>query len=579
MKSFAFILAATAALLGLSFFYFSPPAKSDFQFSVKEQYLKSEYQIPMRDGKKLYTVVYAPKDTSQKYPILLNRTPYSAGPYGEAYRRSLGPSPLFMRDGYIFAYQDVRGTFMSEGEFEDVRPYLPNKRSKNEIDEASDAYDTIDWLTKNIPYNNGRVGIWGISYPGFYAAMSLMDTHPALKAASPQAPIADWFIGDDDHHNGAFFIFDSFTFNMFFGMPRLQPTPNQFKHFELPTADASQFFLELGPIPNAQARYFKGHNKYWNDVTTHGTYDRFWQARNVLPHLNKVTPAVMIVGGWFDAEDLYGTLNIYREIEKKNPKIFNVLVMGPWSHGGWASGSGGALGDIRFDSRTAEWYREKVEFPFFSYYLKDKGDLKLPEATVFRTGANEWKSFDEWPPKGAEARDLYLRENGGLSFEGPKEEPKEEKETSYDEYLSDPGNPVPFTEEKGTDRGIGYMIEDQRFVSSRPDVLVYKTDPLSEDLTLAGPITADLFVSTSGTDSDFIVKVIDVFPENAPNNSPAGQSVKMGGFQMLVRAEVMRGKFRNSYSKPEPFIPNKPAELKFKLQDVQHTFKAGHRIM
>jgi putative CocE/NonD family hydrolase len=578
-RSFALYLASSSVLLvpvllGVTLLNFSPPAKTANQPSGTDSYDKAERQIPMRDGKKLYTIIYTPKDSSQKYPILINRTPYSAGPYGEAHRRSLGPSPLFMQDGYIFVYQDVRGTSMSEGEFEDVRPHIPDKRSKNDIDESSDVYDTIEWLLKNIPNHNGRVGIWGISYPGFYAATALMDAHPALKAASPQAPIADWFIGDDDHHNGAFFLFDCFYFNMIFGMPRPQPTQNQFRSFNFGAADAYQFFLELGPVANAQKRYFKGRNKYWNDVTTHGTYDQFWQARNVLPHLKSVAPAVMIVGGWFDAENLYGALNIYQAIEKNNQKTYNVLVMGPWSHGSWSQGTGEALGNIRFAGKTSEWYREKIEFPFFNYYLKGRGELKMAEATVFRTGSNEWKTFAQWPPKELASRSLYLQGNGRLSFDAPKE-----RDESYDEYLSDPNNPVPYTREKTGSRGTGYMIEDQRFSSNRPDVLAYQTDPLAEDLTLAGPITADLFVSTTGTDADFIVKLIDVYQDDAPNNSPAGGSVKMGGFQMLVRAEVMRGKFRNSFSKPEPFVSHKPAEVKFKLQDVHHTFKAGHRIM
>jgi uncharacterized protein len=578
-QSFALYLASStvslgAVLLGLSLFNFSPSANTANQLSGTDRYNKAERQIPMRDGKKLYTIIYTPKDSSQRYPILINRTPYSAGPYGGAYRRSLGPSPLFMQDGYIFVYQDVRGTSMSEGEFEDVRPHIPDKRSKNDIDESSDVYDTIEWLIKNIPNHNGRVGIWGISYPGFYAATALMNPHPALKAASPQAPIADWFMGDDDHHNGAFFLFDCFYFNMIFGMPRPLPTQNQFRSFDFGAADAYQFFLELGPVANAQKRYFKGKNKYWNEVTTHGTYDQFWQARNVLSHLKNVTPAVMIVGGWFDAENLYGALNIYQAIEKNNPKTYNLLVMGPWSHGAWSQGTGEALGDIRFDGKTSEWYREKLEFPFFNYYLKGRGELNMGEATVFRTGSNEWKTFEQWPPKELASRSLYLQGNGRLSFDAPQE-----VNESYDEYLSDPNNPAPYTNEKVRSRGTGYMIEDQRFSSNRPDVLAYQTDPLAEDLTLAGPITADLFVSTTGTDADFIVKVIDVYPDNAPSNSPAGGSVKMGGFQMLVRAEVMRGKFRNSFSKPEPFVSNKPAEVKFKLQDLHHTFKAGHRIM
>ncbi len=544
------------------------------QPSVKDAYVKSEHRIEMRDGVKLHTVVYSPKDQSQKYPILMSRTPYSAGPYGEAYRPSLGPSPAFMPEGYIFVYQDVRGTFMSEGEFEDVRPHIPNKKSPKDIDESSDTYDTIDWLIKNIPNNNGRAGIYGISYPGFYTATALMDAHPALRAASPQAPIADWFIGDDDHHNGAFFLFDSFNFNMFFGMPRPEPTANQFKSFNYGMPDAYKFFLELGPVANAQKKYFKGRNKYWNDVMAHGAYDEFWQARNVLPHLKKVTPAVMVVGGWFDAEDLYGPLKIYEAIEKHNPNAKNILVMGPWSHGQWARGNGDSLGNIRFDANTSIWYRDNVELPFFNFYLKDKGEMKLPEATVFRTGANEWKSFDQWPPKDLQSRALYFHANGRLSFDAPKAGGE-----LFDEYISDPNKPVPYTNEITNSRGTGYMIEDQRFAARRPDVLVYETEALKEDLTLAGPITADLFVATTGTDADFIVKLIDVYPDDAPNNSPLGASVKMGGFQMLVRAEVMRGKFRHSFSKPEPFAPGKPDDVKIALNDVYHTFKAGHRIM
>ncbi len=553
-------------------------ARQATRVNARERYLKSEQQIPMRDGKKLYTIVYAPRDTSQNYPILMQRSPYGAQPYGEAYRASLGPSPALMDEGYIFVYQDVRGTFMSEGEFEDMRPYIPTKKSKNEIDESSDTNDTIDWLLKNIPYNNGRVGLWGISYPGFYTAAALMDPHPALKAASPQAPIADWFIGDDDHHNGAFFLFDCFSFNMFFGMPRPQPTQNQFRNFNLGTADAYRFFLELGPLENAQKQYFKGKNKYWNDVTTHGTYDGFWQARNVLPHLSKVTPAVMVVGGWFDAENLYGALNIYQAIEKNNPKTKNILVMGPWSHGGWARGPGDSLGHIRFDSRTAEWYRENLELPFFNFHLKDKGELKTAEATAFQTGTNQWKTYEQWPPKEIEIRNFYFHPGGRLSFEPPRVKSNGEG-AEYNQYLSDPASPVPYSNEITSNRGNGYMIEDQRFAASRSDVLVYQTDPLQEDLTLAGPSIADLWVSTTGTDADFIVKLIDVFPDNSTHASPQGANVKMGDFQMLVRAEVLRGKFRNSFSKPEPFTPNKPAEVKFRLQDLQHTFKTGHRVM
>ncbi|HEY8458844.1 MAG TPA: CocE/NonD family hydrolase [Blastocatellia bacterium] len=543
-------------------------ARQSSQFNVKDRYVKSEHMITMRDGVKLYTAVYSPKDASRKYPILMTRTPYSAGPYGAAaYRPSLGPSAAFMQEGYIFVYQDVRGTFMSEGEFEDVRPRIPNKKSPKDIDESSDVYDSIDWLVKNVPNNNGRVGVWGISYPGFYAATALMDAHPALKAVSPQAPIADWFVGDDDHHNGAFFIFDCFTFNMFFGMPRPAPTPNQFKNFSISPPDAYKFFLELGPVANAQKNYFKGRNKYWNDVTEHGTYDEFWQARNVLPHLKNVKPAVMVVGGWFDAENLYGALNIYKTIEKNNPGAKNILVMGPWAHGQWAS-AGESLGGVHFGSNTSAWYREKVELLFFNFYLKDKGGMNLPEATIFAVGANEWKSFDQWPPKDLQSRSIYFRKNGKLSFDAPPN--PEDPEESFDEYLSDPANPVPYANAVTNVRGTSYMIEDQRFASRRSDVRSYETDALDKDLTLAGPITADLFVSTTGTDADFIVKLIDVYPDDGTDK---------GGFQMLVRAEVMRGKFRNSLSKPEPFTPGKPDEVRIAMNDIHHTFKAGHKIM
>ncbi|MCG3160159.1 MAG: Cocaine esterase [Acidobacteria bacterium] len=575
-KSSALRLLIGAVALCLLSFAPQTGARQSTQFNVKDHYVKSEHQIPMRDGVKLYTVIYSPKDSSQKYPIMMTRTPYSAGPYGGAYRPSLGPSAAFQQEGYIFVYQDVRGTFMSEGEFEDVRPYIPNKKSPKQIDESSDTYDTIEWLIKNIPNNNGRAGVWGISYPGFYTATALMDAHPALKAASPQAPIADWFIGDDDHHNGAYFLFDSFGFCTFFGMPRPQPTANQFRNFDYGTPDAYDYFLRLGSVANVM-KYFKGENKYINDVMKHGNYDEFWQSRNVLPHLKKVTPAVLVVGGWFDAEDLYGPLNIYQAIEKNNPGAKNILAMGPWSHGQWARGNGDSLGDIRFNSSTSAWYRENVELPFFNFYLKDKGELKLPEATVFRTGANEWKSFDQWPPKDLQSRSIYFRANGKLAFDAPKDSGE-----AFDEYLSDPARPVPYTNVITNSRGTGYMIEDQRFAARRPDVLTFETGALDEDLTLAGPVTADLFVSTTGTDADFIVKLIDVYPDNAPNNSPSGANVRttpLGGFQMLVRAEVMRGKFRKSFSKPEPFAPGKPDEVKIAMNDIHHTFKTGHKIM
>ncbi len=536
--------------------------------AVKASYIKAEYQIPMRDGVKLFTSVYVPKDTSQKFPIMLDRTPYSIGPYGvENYKRSLGPSKLLMQEGYIFVYQDVRGKHMSEGHYEDMRPFNPNKKGKD-VDEASDTYDTIEWLLKNISNNNGRVGMWGISYPGFYTSMGLLSGHPALKAASPQAPIADWFIGDDDHHNGALFIFDAFGFNQALGWPRPKPTFSEGRDFDYGTPDGYQFFLNLGSVANAQKKYFKNQQEYWNDLTKHTTYDEFWKSRNVLPHLKKVKPAVLTVGGWFDAEDLYGAINTYKSIEKNSPGIVNHFVMGPWCHGCW-TGEGSQLGAINFGSKTGLWYQENVELPFFNFYLKDKGEAKIDEATIFETGTNQWRKYAQWPPANTQEKSLYFQSNGKLSFTAPTEA------TGFDEYISDPMKPVPYSNEISNDRNSTYMIEDQRFVARRPDVMVYQTDILDADMTLAGPIMANLFASTSGTDSDFIVKLIDVLPDNAP---PV-KNVEMGGFQMLVRWEVMRGKFRNSFEKPEPFQPNEPTKVPISLNDVSHTFQKGHRIM
>ncbi|HNB74296.1 MAG TPA: CocE/NonD family hydrolase [Acidobacteriota bacterium] len=540
-------------------------------FDVKAHYTKYEYQIPMRDGVKLFTSVYVPKDTSQKYPILMNRTPYTVSPYGADYKENIGPSVAMAKEGYIFVYQDVRGKWMSEGDFMDVRPVNPNKKGPQDIDESSDTYDTIDWLVKNIPNNNGKVGMWGISYPGFYAALGLVESHPALVAVSPQAPIADWFIGDDFHHNGAFYLIDFFRFYYAFGQPRPKPTIERSPNFEYGTPDGYKFFLELGPLTNINAKYYKNKVAYWNEASQHGTYDEYWKARNVLPHLKNVKPAVMTVGGWFDAEDLYGPLHIYDAVEKNNPGRFNMLVMGPWYHGGWARTDGENIGSISFAQKSALHYREQLELPFFNFHLKGKGAINLPEAAIFNTGANQWRAFETWPPKNLQEKSLYFHPNGRLSFEPPTSNDK----NTFDEYVSDPAKPVPFTNEITNDRSREYMVEDQRFAARRPDVLVYQTDVLPEDVTLAGPMQAELFVSTTGTDSDWIVKVIDVFPDDEPDNG----AVKMGGYQMLVRGEVMRGKFRNSYEKPEAMKPGQVTRVPVPLQDLCHTFRKGHRLM
>jgi hypothetical protein len=561
--------------LGLGLFALTTTqAQQPAAYDVKAHYDKTEHQIAVRDGKRLFTVVYTPKDRSQKYPMLMERTPYSAGPYGaDAFKRTLGPSAKFAPEGYIFVYQDVRGTFLSEGEFEDVRPFNPNKRKPNDIDEASDTYDTVEWLLKNIPNHNGRVGVYGISYPGFYTTMAALADHPAIKAVSPQAPVTNWFIGDDDHRNGALFLFDAFNFNMMFGMPRPEPTQMQWRSWSMNPPNAYEFFLQMGPVANAQRDYFKGKNKYWNDVTTHGTYNAFWQARTPEPHLRarkqKSWPAIMTVGGWFDAEDLYGALATYRNLEANQARLKNTLVMGPWCHGCW-TGSADSLGHIRFGAKTGLWYQDKLELPFFDFYLKGKGAFRETangaDVWAFRTGANEWKNFAQWPPVNRQIKPLYLQANGKLAFAAPAE-----TKEAFDEYVSDPAKPVPYSATITNRRGSGYMIEDQRFAAARADVLTYSSDALTESLTLAGPINTELYVSTTGTDADFVVKVIDVYPDDAPS--------EMGGFQMLVRAEAMRGKFRNSLSKPEPFKPGQPTLVKITLQDVYHTFQPGHKIM
>lgn len=552
------------------------PQTAPAEFDVRANYTKQVYMIPMRDGVKLYTVVYSPKDTSAKYPIMLDRTPYSVGPYGEGeYKESLGPSENFSRGGYIFAYQDVRGKYMSEGEYADIRPQLGPNAPRGAIDESTDTYDTIDYLVKNVPNNNGRVGMWGISYPGFYTAVGTIDAHPALKAASPQAPVSEWFIGDDFHHNGAFFMFDAFRFYASFGRPRPNPTTESAPGFDFGMPDAYRFFLEMGPLRNADEKYFKGDIKFWDELMAHPNYDAFWQARSLEPHLRDIKPAIMTVGGWFDAEDLYGALHVYDAIERQSPKSpRNMLVMGPWYHGGWARSEGDKLGDIRFDAATAEYYRNEVEFPFFEYYLKDKGTLDLPEAVIFNTGANEWRKFAAWPPKNLDMREIYFGASDTLSFERPAA-----KGQTFDEYVSDPANPVPHTAETTNRRSREYMTEDQRFASRRPDVLAYRGDVLTEDLTIAGPITVDLFASTTGTDADFVVKLIDVYPDDTTVTSPEQCAPPMGGYEMLLRWEIMRGRFRNSYSKPAPFVPGKVTPVRLTLNDVCHTFKKGHRIM
>jgi putative CocE/NonD family hydrolase len=550
----------------------SRAAPQDVAAEIRDRYEKHEVALPMRDGVKLYTAIYAPKDRSTTYPILLVRTPYSCQPYGaDEYRNSLGPSEAFVRSRYVFAYQDVRGCFRSEGEFVNVRPQIAEKKGPADVDESSDAWDTIEWLVANVPGNNGRVGMWGISYPGFYAAAGMIDAHPALKAVSPQAPIADWY-WDDFRHHGALWLPHAFNFFAGFGHVRSGLVEDWPEGFEHGTEDGYRFFLDLGPLANAEERYFKGAIPFWKELLDHADYDAFWQARNLLPHLSRVAPAVLVVGGWFDAEDLYGPLKIYRAIEQANPGVSNALVQGPWFHGGWARSDGDRLGNVSFGGKQSVWYRDEVEFPFFEHHLKGAPDPKLAEATIFETGANRWRTFDQWPPKGTSERSLYLRVDGVLAWEPP------EDASASDAFVSDPAKPVPFTEDVAIGMTREYMTDDQRFAARRPDVLVYQTEPLSEPVTLAGPIQADLWVATTGADADWVVKLVDVFPPDAPDWDGMETDQHMSGYHMLVRSEAIRGRFRASYETPEPFTPNKDTPVDLELLDVLHTFLPGHRI-
>jgi len=542
---------------------------------VKANYTKHEYQIPMRDGKKLFTSVYVPKDSSKRYPIMMDRTPYSVGPYGpDQYKGSLGPSSLFLRDGYIFVYQDVRGRWMSEGIFEEMTPEKEIHKTNNDVDEGTDTYDTIDWLIKNIPNNSGKVGVWGISYPGFFTTTSLLSRHPALVAASPQAPMSDLY-RDDAFHNGAFMLVANFGFYPSF-TNRQDDKPTQRRGSELTygTQDGYEYYMNMGSVKNSnKPQYYNDTIRLWNEMLDHPNYDQHWKDRNVLPHLHDIKAAVLITGGWYDAEDLYGAINTYKTLAKNNPSAPIYFTMGPWVHGGWARGNGDHLGDVDFGGPTGLFYREKIEFAFFSHYLKGtEGDI--PKVSAFETGANQWKTYNSWPPKEAEDKNLYMLPGGKLSFDAPKS-----GAPVTDEFVSDPNKPVPFI--NGSDLGMKreYMTGDQRFAETRPDVLTYQTDVLDHDVTVAGNIWANLNVSTTGTDADWVVKVIDVYPDTAKNNKFSGPGTTMSHYEQMVRSEAMRGKFRKSFEKPEPFVPGEVSPVNFELQDVLHTFKKGHRIM
>jgi len=545
---------------------------------VREAYTKYEHMIPMRDGVKLFTSVYVPKECSSPRPIIMQRTPYSVAPYGiDNYRTNVGPSDHFLKAGIIAVYQDVRGRYLSEGQWVEVRPHNPRKTG-TAIDESTDTWDTIDWLVKHVPCNNGRVGMWGISYPGFYVSAGMLDAHPALKAVSPQAPVTDYFLGDDSFHNGAFMLAANFGFYTSF---RLQPVPTRpmpSAPFDYGTPNGYEFYLKMGPLLAGAAQYGVAENPYYRINLDHTSYDAFWQARSIWKHFKGIVPAVLTVGGWFDAEDLAGPLKTYRTIRTESPQTRNHLVMGPWTHGSWARGDGRTVGNLDFGQEVSAWYREYVEYPFFMQHLTDADMPALPAATMFETGTNRWRRFDVWPPQGA-PQTLYFGAAGALAAVAPKEA------DAYDQYVSDPNRPVPYVGHVQMGMQRDYMTEDQRFAATRPDVLVYQTPPLDEDLTVLGPIGVDLHMSTSGTDADFVVKVIDVFPSDyptpewkGPQPEPANR-VRMGGYQQLVRGEPFRGKFRKSFETPTPFVPNQPDRIRFELPDVAHTFRRGHRVM
>lgn len=550
---------------------------------IVNNYVKKEFTIPMRDGIKLFTAVYIPKDASEKHPILITRTPYSCAPYGEGKWPAFwnGYKKNYFKEGYIMVVQDVRGRWMSEGTFEDVRPFNANKKG-TEIDEASDTYDAIDWLVKNVPGNNGNVGVFGISYPGFYSTMAAASNHPALKAVSPQAPVTNWFLGDDFHHNGAFFQMDAFSFYSSFGKPRPKPTTIGQGGFDYYTHDNYKFYLETGALKNF-TKLMGDSVAFWNDLMSHPNYDAWWHARDARNATKGLQPAMLWVGGLFDAEDCWGAWNAYKAAEDNNPgKVFNKIVDGPWYHGQWASNDGTHLGNIRFGSNTSDWYQQNIEIPFFNYFLKGKGDISaIAEANIFITGANQWKTFAQWPPAQKQDKELYFTDGKeGLSWHKPG------PDGGFAAYTSDPNKPVPYTEDVHFNRTRNYMTDDQRFASRRPDVLTFETGVLDNDVTVTGNVVADLLTSISTTDADFIVKVIDVFPDNLPYNDVNIYDEKdpdkvypMGGYQMLVRGEIFRGRFRKSYEKPEAFTPGKVEEVKFSLPPIAHCFKKGHRLM
>jgi putative CocE/NonD family hydrolase len=579
-------LLAAVFFLGAEFCAFAQtPSNGQAEF-IKTHYAKFEYRIPMRDGVKLFVSVYVPQAGTFKdagpYPFLMTRTPYGCGPYGvNKMPARLGVTQELLESGYIFVCGDVRGRYQSEGVFQEMTPAIDTRKSKNDVDESTDMYDTVEFLLKQVKNNNGNVGITGVSYPGFYTAASIIDSHPAIKAASPQATQVDLFFNDDGYHGGAFMLSANYGFYVDF-YPQKNPVlpEDTRKPFHFSTPDSYKFYLQAGPTENLD-KAFHGTNFLFHDQLVHTTYDDYWKKRDLTPHMKNVHAAVLNVGGWFDAEDLSGPFKMFHAIDEFNPGAVNTLVVGPWTHGGWLHGDGDRLGDVNFELKTGAFFRKEIQFPFFEKYLKGRAAAPLPKAYVFETGLNVWKKYDAWPPQSAVAKMLYFHKDGGLSFDAPSEK------TGVDAYVSDPAHPVPFVNYTTDTVPQRYMDDDQRFAAERPDVLTYETEPLTADVTVAGPVRPRLKIASTGTDSDFVVKLIDVYPDDFPNppSDAIGKRVLgappilMGGYEQLVRGEPMRAKFRDSWEKPTPLTPGKMVEVNAEMPDVNHTFRAGHRIM
>ena len=541
---------------------------------LEQHYNKTEVNIPMRDGINLHATIYSPKDTSENYPILLQRTPYSSRPYGEnEFKKRIAPNEELMKDKFIVVYQDVRGRWMSEGVYDNMRAYIPNKTG-NQVDEASDTYDTIEWLINNVDNNNGKVGVWGISYPGFYSTFSLLSNHPALAAVSPQAPIGDFYF-DDFHHNGAYLL-SYWLATTVFGYMKEEPTDKAWysdKYPNIGTQDQYQFFLDNMPLSKLD-KFYGEDNVFWQQLKTHPNYDEFWQSRGIIQHLDKIDikPAVMTVGGLFDAEDLYGPIQTYKTIEE-SADFYNVFVFGPWSHGQWSrTNTRQAVGNVYFGDDISNNYQTEIETPFFKHFLKGEDvELNVKEAKVYDTGLKTWNDYETWPPENTQEKVYYLGDNQSLS--------RSAKPKFENTFTSDPKKPVPYSEDiKIVFTPRKYMTDDQRFAARRPDVLVFETSVLDEDIKFVGDITAQLQIATTGTAADWVVKVIDVFPPDAENTEETQDHLKMSNYHMMLRSEVMRGRFRNSFSKPEPFTPNQKTEVVVDLKDINHTFKKGHKL-